>query len=49
MKECFIALCVFLTIAVLKFESVTVTHYVKVEIRARKLLDYLKTLFNQKQ
>ena len=44
----FIAFCVFLCVAVLKFESVQVTHYVKVTVSARKILDAVKNLLQRK-
>jgi hypothetical protein len=37
----FIGFCVFLTVTVLKFESVSVEHHVKVEVKARKWLENL--------
>ena len=37
----FIGFCVFLIVTVLKFESVSVEHHVKVEVKGRKWLEKL--------
>jgi hypothetical protein len=44
----FIAFCLFLIIAVLKFESVMVVHYVRVEVRARKWLNKFRDMIKGK-
>lgn len=43
----FIAFCGVLATAILKFEGVDVTFYVKVKVSGRKILDAIKNLFTK--
>jgi len=47
MKECFIAFCIVLIVAILKFKSVTVEHSVKVNVSARSVLAVIKKLIKK--
>ena len=49
MTACVITFLIVLVpiVAILKFESVEVEHYVKVEVKARKIIDILKGWFRK--
>lgn len=47
MRECFIAFCIVLIVAILKFKSVTVEHSVKVNVSARSVLAVIKKMFKK--
>jgi len=42
MKWVCLTITIILTTAILKFESVEVVHYVKVNVKARKILEMIK-------
>jgi hypothetical protein len=47
MITCFIAFCCVLVVAILKFEGVSVKHYVRVDVKARSIIELLKGWFKK--
>lgn len=47
MKECVIAICCVLIVALFRFKSVTVEHSVKVNVSARSVLAMIRKMFKK--